>query len=80
MEKLNDWENIERRKIRKEFNFADFTEAIDFVNKVADLAEKSDHHPDIHIYYKKVVLELWTHSVVGLTEKDFSLAEEIDKL
>ena len=76
---LSEWE-IKDEKISKVFIFADFVEAMKFVNAVAELAEKSDHHPDILINYKKVTLTLWTHSAGGLTEKDFSLAEKINKL
>jgi len=51
-----------------------------FVNKVADLAESEGHHPDFHIHYNKVLIELWTHAVGGLSENDFILAAKIDKL
>lgn len=66
------------QKISKEFKFKDFIEAIDFVNRVADVAEEEGHHPDIHIYYNKIVLELWTHAIGGLSENDFILASKID--
>ena len=67
-------------KIRREFTFKNFTEAMDFVNKVAALADKEGHHPDIHIWYTKALLVLWTHAVKGLSENDFILAEKINKL
>ena len=51
-----------------------------FVNKVADLAEAEGHHPDIHIFYNKVSLELSTHAIRGLSENDFILAAKIDRL
>ncbi len=50
------------------------------MNRVARLAEKADHHPDIDIRYKKVLLTLSTHSAGGLTQKDFALARQINKL
>jgi 4a-hydroxytetrahydrobiopterin dehydratase len=50
-----------------------------FVNQVADFAEQADHHPDILINYRKVTLTLSTHSEGGLTQKDFDLAEKIEK-
>lgn len=66
------------KKISKEFKFKDFIGAINFVERVADVAEMEGHHPDIHIYYNKVLLELSTHSIGGLSENDFILAAKID--
>jgi 4a-hydroxytetrahydrobiopterin dehydratase len=65
----------------KEFVFSNFKEAIDFVNQIMPLAEEADHHPDILIHsYKKVKVMLTTHSEGKITEKDYALAEKIDKL
>ena len=64
--------------IRGEFSFPDFVASMGFVNKVALLAEKADHHPAMTVTYNRVVLELSTHSEGGLTTKDFELAEKID--
>ena len=66
--------------ISKTFNFADFKEAMVFVNKVADAAEDMDHHPDILITYNTVQISVYTHSEGGLTAKDFSLAKKINNL
>ena len=66
--------------IGREFEFKDFKEAMIFVNNVADLAETEGHHPDITIHWNKVKLDLWTHSVDGLTENDFIVASKINKL
>jgi len=66
--------------ISREFEFADFLASMAFVNHVAALAEASDHHPDIHISYNHVRLDLSTHSAGGLTEKDFALAQAVDGL
>jgi 4a-hydroxytetrahydrobiopterin dehydratase len=66
--------------ILREFKFKDFFEAIAFVNKVADLANAEDHHPDIYISYSKVRLELTTHSIGGLSMNDFILAAKIDRI
>ncbi len=79
MKDLNNWA-LESNTIVKEFEFANFVEAIDFVNKVKDVAEKNEHHPDIIIRYNRVLLTLTTHSAHGLTEKDFAVAAEIDKI
>lgn len=77
--KTNHW-GLKDDKIIRLFNFDDFKESMEFVNKVADEAEKMDHHPDIYISYNKVELTLTTHSEGGLTEKDFSLAGKINQL
>ncbi|TSC78364.1 MAG: 4a-hydroxytetrahydrobiopterin dehydratase [Parcubacteria group bacterium Gr01-1014_29] len=71
------WQVIDGKKIQKEFSFTDFVRAMVFVNAVADLAEMEGHHPDIHIYYNKVVIELWTHAISGLSENDFIVAAKI---
>lgn len=66
--------------IEKEYEFKDFKEAIGFINKVADAAERENHHPNILLHnWNKVKLTLTTHAVGGLSEKDFSLALRIDE-
>lgn len=67
-------------KITRQFKFKDFLEAMEFVNKVADLAQLEDHHPDIKIVYNKVQLDLFTHAVGGLSENDFIMAAKINKI
>lgn len=67
-------------EITKLFEHADFVHAMGFVNAVALVAEKANHHPDIDIRWNKVSLVLSTHSAGGLTDKDFALAEAIDRL
>lgn len=67
-------------EIGKTFQFADFAEAMIFVNKVAEVAEAADHHPDIDIRYNKVTIGLSTHSEGGITQKDVDLAGEIEAL
>ena len=75
-----DWEVTDNNKISKEFLFVNYKHTMDFVNKVADLAEEEGHHPVMHVYYGKVIIELWTHAINGLSENDFILASKIDKL
>ena len=75
-----DWEVLENAKIRKTFAFKNFVEAMEFVNKVARTAEEDGHHPDLHIFYNKVTIELWTHAVGGLSKNDFILAAKIEEL
>lgn len=66
--------------ITRRFRFKDFVQAMGFVNQVALLAERANHHPDIDIRWNQVTLTLTTHSAGGLTENDFKLAKEIDAL
>ena len=67
-------------EIKKKFEFKDFVQAMGFVNSIALLAERANHHPDIDIRWNKVTLVLSTHSEGGLTEKDFVLARQINLL
>jgi 4a-hydroxytetrahydrobiopterin dehydratase len=79
LEKLDGW-SINEEKLEKEFRFADFSEARSFVNKLCDIAEKMGHHPDILWWYNKVRVELFTHQLKALSNFDFILAGEIDKI
>ena len=79
LKKIPEWEN-DKKRIERIFEFDDFTEAMDFVNNVAEIAEEQEHHPDIDIRYNKVKLSVYTHSKNGLTHMDFELAERIDTL
>ncbi|MBR9700484.1 4a-hydroxytetrahydrobiopterin dehydratase, partial [Candidatus Woesearchaeota archaeon] len=69
---------IEPGMMEKEFSFPDFKTALDFVNKVGELAEEEDHHPDIFLSWGKVHIQLTTHSENGLTGKDVHLAKRIE--
>ncbi|HET6710629.1 4a-hydroxytetrahydrobiopterin dehydratase [Amycolatopsis sp.] len=64
--------------IVREVELASFPQAIEVVNRVAELAEAADHHPDIDIRWRTLTFRLTTHSAGGLTAKDFSLAAQID--
>jgi len=70
----------ESKKITRKYKFKDFLQAVDFINKVAELAEREGHHQDISVSYNKVTLELTTHAVKGLSVNDFIVAAKIDKL
>lgn len=65
-------------KLLKDFEFPSFRDSIVFVNRVATLADKEDHHPDIDVRFSTVTLTLSTHDAGGITEKDLTLAEQID--
>ena len=78
--------HVPKWKIRKdeprlwrEYTFKDFARAMKFVNKVAEVAEAEQHHPDIHVHYNKVKLVLWTHDIGGLSENDFIVAAKLDE-
>jgi 4a-hydroxytetrahydrobiopterin dehydratase len=79
LKKIPEWE-LEKKHLERTFEFDDFSESIDFVNGVAEVAEEEEHHPDIDIRYNKVRLMISTHSKGGITELDFELAERIDTL
>ncbi len=66
------------KTIERGFQLKDFRQAMAFVNKVAEIAEQQDHHPDILISYNKVTLTLSTHTIRGLSRKDFKLAAKIN--
>lgn len=74
------WHAEGNKKIFQQFIFKDFKEAMVFVDNVAEIANKEDHHPDIHIYYNKVTIELSTHAIGGLSGNDFIVARKIEKL
>jgi 4a-hydroxytetrahydrobiopterin dehydratase len=74
------WSAPESRRLTKTFKFANFATALDFVNRIGALAEEQGHHPDLHLSWGKVRVELWTHKIDGLTESDFVLAAKIDRI
>jgi len=79
MSELTGW-TTEGNSIAKDFDFEGFRDAIEFVNKVAQIADSEDHYPEIIINYSYVRLVLVTHEAGGLTEKDFIVAKKIDEL
>ena len=79
LKNLNGW-SLEGDAIRKQYTFADFPSAVQFVNRLVPEAEAADHHPDILINYKRVTLTYSTHSEGGLTARDFAGAATADRL
>ena len=79
LEKNPSWV-IDNKTIKKEFKFKNFIEAFGFMSKVALLSEKMDHHPNWQNIYNKVIINLTTHDMSGITSNDITLAEAIDKL
>ena len=74
-----DWIEVDDA-LERTFEFRDFVEALAFVNRVGELAEAEDHHPDIAIHYKQVTLRWWTHTAGGVTERDIELAKRSSEL
>src|SRR3954454_12297584 len=69
------------KRIRREWKARDFLTALDFFNRIGELAEAEGHHPDMHLAnYRDVAVEIWTHAVGGLSANDFILAAKIDRL
>ena len=79
---ISNWDlnTIEPIALRKTYTLKSFKAAMEFTNKIAQLSETENHHPDILIEYKKVTITLTTHAVNGLSENDFILAAKIDEL
>lgn len=80
MKEVQGWEVVEEHHLRKDFKFADFLEALQFVNRVGELAESEGHHPDISFGWGYAEIKIWTHKIDGLSESDFILAAKIDAL
>jgi 4a-hydroxytetrahydrobiopterin dehydratase len=79
---LPEWELApDTRRIRRSWRVRDFLAGLEFFRKIAEVAEAEDHHPDLHLVsYRNVTVELWTHTLGGLSENDFILAARIDRL
>lgn len=78
---LEGWRQEDNKKIWREFQFKNFVQAVDFINRIADVAEYEDHHPDIFLHgYKYVRVELMTHAINGLSRNDFIVAAKIDEI
>ena len=81
MEELgHGWEVVGDHHIEKKFKFQNFREALEFTNKVGELAEFEGHHPDIYLAWGKVKVMIWTHKIAGLHENDFILASKIERI
>jgi len=74
------WTVAEEQRLEKTFTFPSYRDGVAFANRVADLAEEQDHHPDILIVYRRVTVTIWTHKIDGLTESDFVFAAKADLL
>jgi 4a-hydroxytetrahydrobiopterin dehydratase len=77
---IRKWKVVKGHHLEKEFKFKNFKQALAFVNRVGELAEEQNHHPDIYLAWGLVKVTIWTHAVDGLTESDFVLAAKIEML
>jgi len=76
----NNWQIVDERYLEKEFSFKDFQSALDFINKVGELAEEADHHPELSFSWGRATIRISTHSIGGLSEADFIFAARCDRL
>ncbi len=74
------WHVADEQRLEKQFKFPDFLQALQFTNRVGEIAEKQGHHPNIFLTYGEVRLQIWTHKINGLTESDFILAAKVDEI
>lgn len=80
-QELNHWTIVDDIRLEKTIQFKNFRGALDFVNKVGEIAEQENHHPNISIHdWNKITLSLYTHAIKGLSENDFIIAAKIDQL
>ena len=71
---------IRGKMIAREFKFKDFVGSVKFINRVMKVAESNGHHPDLHVHWNRVTVEMWTHAVGGLSQNDFVVAAKIDRV
>jgi 4a-hydroxytetrahydrobiopterin dehydratase len=76
----NQWQLVSEHHLEKEFAFKGFMPGVDFVNRIAEVAEAQSHHPDLEVGWGRVKVLIWTHKIDGLTESDFVLAAKIDEV
>jgi 4a-hydroxytetrahydrobiopterin dehydratase len=76
----NDWQVVDEHHLEKSYRFENFRDALAFTNRVAELAESVNHHPDIELSWGRVKLTIWTHTIEGLSQADFVWAAKADRL
>ena len=74
------WQVVDGHHLEKEYRFPDFRQALEFTNRIGELAEEVNHHPNIFLTWGRVKVELWTHKIDGLNEADFVWAAKADRL
>jgi 4a-hydroxytetrahydrobiopterin dehydratase len=74
------WTVVANHHLERTFRFPDFRSALDFADRIGEVAEAEGHHPDLYVSWGRVTVTIWTHKIDGLTESDFILAAKIDRL
>jgi 4a-hydroxytetrahydrobiopterin dehydratase len=74
------WAVVDEHHLEKEYRFKNFREALDFTNRVGQMAEEQGHHPDLHLAWGKVKVQVWTHKIDGLTWSDFVFAAKTERI
>jgi 4a-hydroxytetrahydrobiopterin dehydratase len=74
------WQVLDEKRLERTYKFPDFRKALEFVNRVGEIAEKQNHHPDMYFTWGEARIQLSTHSIHGLSEGDFILAAKINEL
>lgn len=81
LEQIPEWRlGADAKSIHRKFEFKNFAEALAFANKVGEIAEAEGHHPDLHVSWGKVGIDLSTHAIGGLSENDFIVASKVDRI
>ena len=82
IKEIEGWDVIDdgAKKLKKEFSFSNYSDSVDFSNKVADMADKEDHHPQIILEWGKVTVIWWSHKIRGLHKNDFICAAKTNKI
>jgi 4a-hydroxytetrahydrobiopterin dehydratase len=80
LKQLTDWQIISGHHLCKTYTFENFAQSMALANRIAELAEQQNHHPDLLVRWGELRVEIWTHAADGLTESDFILAAKIDRL
>ncbi len=75
-----DWENVNDEFLQKKFEFSNFVDALDFVNRAGEICETQDHHAEFTLSWGQVIVKTWSHDVGGITDRDTKLADAIDKV
>jgi 4a-hydroxytetrahydrobiopterin dehydratase len=74
-----EWKVVDGTKISREYRFKTYMDGARWVPLIGAISDSEDHHPDVHLFYRKVLVELWTHTVNGLSENDYILAAKLDR-
>ena len=74
------WRVVDEHHLERTFRLPDFRSALELTKRVGEMAEEQQHHPDLHLAWGKVAVEIWTHKIGGLSESDFVFAAKVDQL